>query len=631
MVKDSLKKLMDMFPWFFDKSTTSNFYKSQDVTNRRFKELYNDFFKIYQSFQLNKKLLIWKEQSEPYEYIINFVANFPNLKLVNVCKNGEVIYTESYDYDEHENTFEYSYSHSTLDDVEDETLADIIPQDTFTLEVETYDEYFLVKGFPENDELLNDVFDHDVSLDRMGKLNNIPRKTYVETDDYDNTEPKYNDRLTEDDYHYMRRMLEYNLRLHTTPAPVLELWKLYGVETEMFNRERKLLKLFDIFQHPHHYNEDGELVVDDWEPQPWEHKDKFCDEKDLLGRFFFAIANTVIPVKRQPVLFNFYFVNSLAQALKDENVPYVVDIYLNDNSTPIIEGYESRQWKCDADLLDEYGENVFRFVGRQDDVIIGETEIIVMVRGCNTADWYVKADSTETLEDGSRDYPFKTLEKAVAKVNASQNLIAVFGNVTTKGNIPVKESCTILGCNNAKIINTTQDVFFNVPQNVILTTQDMMFQTDHFTSEPVETILWTNENKMKLSDGAIAYNLHYGVLISDLLPEKFIKNLDFDEDTGILSWEEYSISEFTKLSDFWYIVANLALDNDGLTFTLSEIYETEEKYLDGQFVFFEDRQDLNKAISNMSFNQTNGLLSFDELEPDDIVYGAKVHDILGAE
>ena len=72
-MKDSLKNLMNLFPWFFDKSETSNFYKSQDVTNRRFQELSNDLFKIYESFHLNKRVLIWKDQVESYVYTINFV------------------------------------------------------------------------------------------------------------------------------------------------------------------------------------------------------------------------------------------------------------------------------------------------------------------------------------------------------------------------------------------------------------------------------------------------------------------------------------------------------------------------------------------------------------------------------
>ena len=91
-MKDSLKELKKLFPWFLDKSDSSNFSKSQWVTNRRFQRLDNDLFKIYQNFKLNKNLLIWKDQVEPYEYVIRFVANFKNLKTVTLYKNDNVIY-----------------------------------------------------------------------------------------------------------------------------------------------------------------------------------------------------------------------------------------------------------------------------------------------------------------------------------------------------------------------------------------------------------------------------------------------------------------------------------------------------------------------------------------------------------
>ena len=53
---------MDMFPYFFDKSPSSNFYKSQSVTNNQFKNLYQALFNVKESFHLEKRCLIWKEQ-----------------------------------------------------------------------------------------------------------------------------------------------------------------------------------------------------------------------------------------------------------------------------------------------------------------------------------------------------------------------------------------------------------------------------------------------------------------------------------------------------------------------------------------------------------------------------------------
>ena len=57
---NSLNSLLKMFPYFFDKRETSNFYKSQKVTNNLFKKIYNDLKEVYESTKLDKKILIWK-------------------------------------------------------------------------------------------------------------------------------------------------------------------------------------------------------------------------------------------------------------------------------------------------------------------------------------------------------------------------------------------------------------------------------------------------------------------------------------------------------------------------------------------------------------------------------------------
>ena len=244
MPRNSLKKLMDMFPYLFDKRITSNFYKSQDVSNNLFKDLYNNLFKVKESFRLNKRLLIWKEQIVPYTYTINFVSSFPNfrnellfnnpdedsevinvpdeiqelldkllfwridvddshfdvniegcfshLKSVTLYKNDTAIYTNSYEDSDDETLIEYSYrntianigidendeENNVLDDVfyveielwnNEETLTKYLPSiepqyitaSQFLIEVETYDEYHLFKGWPENDTIQEDHYDHD--------------------------------------------------------------------------------------------------------------------------------------------------------------------------------------------------------------------------------------------------------------------------------------------------------------------------------------------------------------------------------------------------------------------------------------------------------------------------------------
>ena len=61
MVKNSLQSLLDKYPYFLNKSEESNFYKVQWVNNENFKTLYNDLFKVYESFHLTKNLLIMSQ------------------------------------------------------------------------------------------------------------------------------------------------------------------------------------------------------------------------------------------------------------------------------------------------------------------------------------------------------------------------------------------------------------------------------------------------------------------------------------------------------------------------------------------------------------------------------------------
>lgn len=233
---------------------------------------------------------------------------------------------------------------ATDEDIDDEEGEDfqleipMIPYDKFSIRVETYEEYVLEKGFPENDYSLldynralkeesmeSDIYDHDYSLDEIGALNNIPRKNYELITDpllYPYTEPPYNNRETEDDYHYMNRMLEYNTRMWWMNPVSLELWKLYGVESELINRERYLLKVFDETRHP--FNEETELV-ECWSPRAWEHKDKFCDGSKSLGEYFFVYTSSVRPIVDEDVTCYFHIVNMLGEPLPYNDYTISID------------------------------------------------------------------------------------------------------------------------------------------------------------------------------------------------------------------------------------------------------------------------------------------------------------------
>lgn len=495
MYRDSLNNLLKMFPYFFNKEPSSNFYKSQSITNNQFKDLYQSLFEVLESFHILKRCLIWKVQNEAYNYFIHFVVNCPSIKSVDCYKNDELIYSEEYSYEDNVDSFVYIYDSlndnnettNSVNNFESISEENVIPDAKFRIVVETYDEKILEKGFPENDKIENNIFDHDLSLDRIGKLVNIPRKKYVtvDIDDYPNTEPPFNNSLTEDDYHYMTRIINYNLLFWTTPLPVLEIWKLYGIKAEMVNRDKYLLKMFDIFRHPH--NDEGEVLP--WKPQIWEHKDKFCNYDNDLGEFFFVSANTISPMKNTDIIFTFDFLNSLAQKLPNDN--YKIDIKLNETS--LKSNYQESAFKINSSSLDESNSNIFEFTVYKNEVEFAYETIIVTVRGCNNADYYVSPGGDDSNDGRSLQTSFASISKAISCVQGSDNLIAIAnGEYEIIDIINVPESCNILGCGEVTITSANSK-FFRIPVNSSLNLQDITLQYDNSNFDCDNTV-FINKN-----------------------------------------------------------------------------------------------------------------------------------------
>lgn len=114
MVKHSLRKLLDKYPYFLDKRKTSNLYKVTDVNNSIFRELYNSLFQVYESFHLNKRLLVWRTQNEPYIYQTHFCCSYPNIKDVEVYKNNILIHKESFTEEEEKTDYCWEYNCSYI-------------------------------------------------------------------------------------------------------------------------------------------------------------------------------------------------------------------------------------------------------------------------------------------------------------------------------------------------------------------------------------------------------------------------------------------------------------------------------------------------------------------------------------
>ena len=762
MVKNSLKSLLDKFPYFLNKNEGSNFFKVQNVNNESLKLVYNDLFQVYESFHLNKRLLVWKEQTEPYNYHINFVANYPNLKSVKIYKNNEAIYIQQYPEEDEVDSFEWTYicwygksniprnnvyicntceelyptmelynyeqiyfseetpdachfcsghdfhttnvfrcedcgeiyfsdnppatcpgcNHTNITQVyaykcskcgqiyigqdspelcetcgtraeldlntlinfndediqindnsmsfdevifreeteiatstrivrasfddevivepyltvvsddesfdEDIVPAEIskdevlkinipkIPTDRFIIEVETWDEYSLVKGFPENDISKGDEFDHDPSLDEFGALNQIPRKEYIElvnTDLYHLTEPPYNDRLSEDDYHYMNRIIEYNLRLFNTPAPVLEIWKLYGLEATLLNRERLLLKLFDVKKHNSSNNQKDTDLVECWIPEAWEHKDKFHECSVDLGTYFFAEVDTVQPVPWQNVYVDFKILNSLA---REVDIDYTVDIYhylfddAETSKTLLAQGYEEDNAIISYKVFNSNKLNVLRFEAHDTQGnTIGTSEIYIKVRGCNDGDWYVASNGNDTTGDGSSARPFRTISKALSVVNNALDLIVIKGNITLNdaASIPVVNvPCTLMGCENASITSNYQRQFFHIngERDIKVRLVNLTLRNEDLVST-VNTVEFNNQNNNFTNFETVT--IHGGkVILTANINTTNVYPYDYVNITGDLKTKEGTPLADKKLSltlEDGTVIGEITTDSNG--------------------------------------------------------------------
>jgi len=447
-MKDSLRWLLDKFPYFLDKNTGSNFYKSSSVINESFKLFRQDLFNTHMGHRLEKRVLLWKEQSSDYSYTMNFYVHLPYLKMVNLYKNGSLIYTKSYEYDDEVDTFIYSY---------DDTSNTVIPSDKYHITVETYEEYVLSKGFPENDTILGDIYDHDKSLDELGALYDIPRKTYIynESTNPENTEPKYNNRLTEDDYHYMNRILGYISHMQDTPLPVLEVWKLFGIPLDkisLINRERYLCKMYSSVKHG----------GDNWTPYDWEHKDPMgCFWPEPV--FFFVEVDNHTPVLGQSVYFTFTFMNMFGE---DKGKDYLIDVYLDGEL--IESGVDPTQvWEFSTKGVDDENPLVFQFIANPLNPrmeVLESDEIIITIKGCNSADWYVAVDGDDN-NPGTKEEPFRTLPKALSMVEGSRNVIVLKKGTFYINNIQVIDTSTsIISCQGATIRNDNNYDFFRILQ-----------------------------------------------------------------------------------------------------------------------------------------------------------------------
>ena len=513
----SFESLLSKFPYFLNKNWDSNFSKSERVFNTEFKKVYNNLYDVYLASKLRKHVLIWKEQNSGYNYDMYFAVSFPNLKSVCITEHyielvsqevvlddGSIkinesmqeiskdIYTETFNYDDFVNHFEYLHSN---------TSQTIIPTEKYTITIETWDEYTTTKGFPENPIIVGDEYDHDYSLDAFGEYFRCPRRTYkeVKTSQYPDTIPAYDNQVTEDDYHYMQRLLYYATHLNDTPLPVLEIFKLFSItDAQLLNRSRLICRMTDTSKHM----ENG-VYNRGWIPQRWEHKDGWCEglSDDL---FLFANVNNNNLLEGQKFNFTFKILNSKGEEVYNNNTyntisetiieesekPYIIvpyknnklfkeGLFLNSNETWSLKTEDINNmdstfiFKCFKTIEDAQKDTTPDIIIHEND--LASEEIYITVKGCNSADWYVDAENGNDTNNGnSKTTAFKTLKQALSHVEGEKNIISLLNGTYNLTPENITENTTITSCPEYNPIITCSDpTFFRVYQNASLTLKNI--------------------------------------------------------------------------------------------------------------------------------------------------------------
>lgn len=513
----SFESLLSKFPYFLNKNWDSNFSKSERVFNSEFKKVYNNLYDVYLASKLRKHVLIWKEQNSGYNYDMYFAVSFPNLKSVCITEHyielvsqevvlddGSIkinesmqeiskdIYAETFNYDDFVNHFEYLHSN---------TSQTIIPTEKYTITIETWDEYTTTKGFPENPIIVGDEYDHDYSLDAFGEYFRCPRRTYkeVKTSQYPDTIPAYDNQVTEDDYHYMQRLLYYATHLNDTPLPVLEIFKLFSItDAQLLNRSRLICRMTDTSKHM----ENG-VYNRGWIPQRWEHKDRWCEglSDDL---FLFANVNNNNLLEGQKFNFTFKILNSKGEEVYNNNTyntisetiieesekPYIIvpyknnklfqeGLFLNSNETWSLKTEDINNtdstflFKCFKTIEDAQKDTTPDLIIHENDLT--SEEIYITVKGCNSADWYVDAENGNDTNNGnSKTTAFKTLKQALSHVEGEKNIISLLNGTYNILPENITENTTITSCQEYNPIITCSDpTFFRVYQNASLTLKNI--------------------------------------------------------------------------------------------------------------------------------------------------------------
>ena len=239
--------------------------RDPDSVNYRFLKPISDIIKdiniektkVSYGEDIERPLLLWREQNSYEYYNLNAVVRLDQIKQVKIYTVTEISSKIIYDSGILKENIKNHYISLKIKNKPNT----IIPEDKWVLHVTTYYDTEFMKGFPENIDIEHDVFDKDIVLDKIGNWASIPRMVLIplplEELDYHKTYPPFCMDKLEWDYTYYRRLKEimrYHGFLYNTPnkktykLPQIEVNRAYAIPIDkigIHGRWRELGRMGD--------------------------------------------------------------------------------------------------------------------------------------------------------------------------------------------------------------------------------------------------------------------------------------------------------------------------------------------------------------------------------------------------
>ena len=168
-LQSMLDRFLSKYPNFFTKAETSNHYKWADTVSEILQDLDTQAVKVELGKSPDRPFQLWRVQTTDYNYTMNMAVRLPDIKQVQLWLDGTVpaLVADSGILPTGTNIFESEYNDRDVTKV---------PTKKYYLHITDYYGHEFYKGFPENQDIQDDIYDRDLFLDVIGKINQIPRR-----------------------------------------------------------------------------------------------------------------------------------------------------------------------------------------------------------------------------------------------------------------------------------------------------------------------------------------------------------------------------------------------------------------------------------------------------------------------